>query len=136
MGKDNIKLKSKQVDELIDLLNKEEVFETEKKIQKALSKTLDTKLTEKPKEIMEDTGNVLEETDTKTTNLDSDAGKHILKAHEKEELVDKAPTTTLHDTTTNIPIPPAGTSTKVASAKTKDTSLWSVKHGPKREDDI
>lgn len=38
IGKDNVKLNDKQVDELIDLLNKEEIIEVENKIEKALQK--------------------------------------------------------------------------------------------------
>lgn len=38
VGKENVKLSGKQVDELIDLLEKEEVLEVESKIEKALKK--------------------------------------------------------------------------------------------------
>lgn len=39
IGKENIKLNAKQVDELLDLISKEEYLENEEKIQKALEKS-------------------------------------------------------------------------------------------------
>lgn len=38
IGKENVKLSGKQIDELIELLEKEELLEIESKIQKALEK--------------------------------------------------------------------------------------------------
>lgn len=82
IGKENIKLQRKQVDELIDLLNKEEVFETEKKIEKALAKSLDEK--SKVESTMIDNKNILENGSLgESTETDSD--KHILKAPSTEE---------------------------------------------------
>lgn len=39
IGKENIKLNAKQIDELLDLISKEEYLENEEKIQKALEKS-------------------------------------------------------------------------------------------------
>lgn len=38
IGKENINLKEKQMNEILDLIDKEEVLETEEKIEKALKK--------------------------------------------------------------------------------------------------
>lgn len=38
IGKENVNLKEKQVNEILDLIDKEEVLETEEKIEKALKK--------------------------------------------------------------------------------------------------
>lgn len=43
IGKENVNLNSKQVDELVALLDKEEILEAEDKIEKALSKSLEAK---------------------------------------------------------------------------------------------
>lgn len=40
IGRDNVKLSEKQVEELVELLDKEEVIEAEEKIEKALAKSL------------------------------------------------------------------------------------------------
>ncbi|XP_030756785.1 mitochondrial proton/calcium exchanger protein-like isoform X2 [Sitophilus oryzae] len=50
IGKENVKLSSKQVDELIELIDKEEILEVEDKIEKALAKNLEAKLIENLKE--------------------------------------------------------------------------------------
>uniref|UniRef100_A0AAG5CYV3 Mitochondrial proton/calcium exchanger protein n=1 Tax=Anopheles atroparvus TaxID=41427 RepID=A0AAG5CYV3_ANOAO len=72
IGKENVKLNVKQVDELIDLLDKEEVLEAEDKIEKALTKSLEAK--EKQKEQKEkEKENLLELTD-KATDLSGLAG--------------------------------------------------------------
>lgn len=41
IGKENVNLKEKQVNEILDLIDKEEVLETEEKIEKALKKELE-----------------------------------------------------------------------------------------------
>lgn len=38
IGKENVKLKEKQLNEILDLIDKEEILETEEKIEKALRK--------------------------------------------------------------------------------------------------
>lgn len=38
IGKENVNLKEKQLNEILDLIDKEEVLETEEKIEKALKK--------------------------------------------------------------------------------------------------
>ncbi|KAL1505373.1 hypothetical protein ABEB36_004956 [Hypothenemus hampei] len=47
IGKENVKLSSKQVDELIELIDKEEILEVEDKIEKALLKDKEAKAAEK-----------------------------------------------------------------------------------------
>lgn len=68
------------MDELIDLLNKEEVFETEKKIEKALAKSVDEK--SKVEAAMIDSKNILENAESSETE---DRDKHILKAPTTDE---------------------------------------------------
>ncbi|XP_055607390.1 mitochondrial proton/calcium exchanger protein isoform X2 [Uranotaenia lowii] len=53
IGKDNVHLNSKQMDELIDLLYKEEVLNAEDKIEKALIKSLEAKEKQKEQESKE-----------------------------------------------------------------------------------
>lgn len=53
IGKENVQLSGKQLDELIELLNKEEVLDAEDKIEKALSKSLEAKEKQKEQEIKE-----------------------------------------------------------------------------------
>ncbi|XP_076257975.1 leucine zipper and EF-hand containing transmembrane protein 1 isoform X2 [Rhynchophorus ferrugineus] len=50
MGKENVKLSSKQVDELIELIDKEEILEVEDKIEKALAKNQESKIEKNLKE--------------------------------------------------------------------------------------
>lgn len=40
IGRDNVKLNQTQIDELIDILGKEEIIEAEDKIEKAIAKSL------------------------------------------------------------------------------------------------
>ncbi|XP_050303161.1 mitochondrial proton/calcium exchanger protein isoform X3 [Anthonomus grandis grandis] len=47
IGKENVKLSSKQVDELIELIDKEEILEVEDKIEKALQKDKEAKAAQK-----------------------------------------------------------------------------------------
>lgn len=44
IGKDSVNLSEKQLDELIDLISKEEYLENEEKIEKALAKSLETRV--------------------------------------------------------------------------------------------
>lgn len=44
IGKDSVDLSEKQLDELIDLISKEEYLENEEKIEKALAKSLETRV--------------------------------------------------------------------------------------------
>ncbi|XP_052888876.1 mitochondrial proton/calcium exchanger protein isoform X2 [Anopheles moucheti] len=67
IGKENVKLNAKQVDELIDLLDKEEELEAEDKIEKALTKSLEAK--EKQKEQKEKEKEKLLELTDKATDL-------------------------------------------------------------------
>uniref|UniRef100_A0A182Q837 Mitochondrial proton/calcium exchanger protein n=1 Tax=Anopheles farauti TaxID=69004 RepID=A0A182Q837_9DIPT len=72
IGKENVKLNAKQVDELIDLLDKEEELEAEDKIEKALTKSLEAK--EKQKEQKEKEKEKLLELTDKATDLSALAG--------------------------------------------------------------
>lgn len=73
IGTENIKLNTKQIDELLDLLSKEEYLENEEKIQKALDKS---KVERKHEEAQTSTSSdIYEETLNKLDN-----GKHILNA--------------------------------------------------------
>lgn len=47
IGKENVHLSAKQLDELIELIEKEEILEVEDKIERALQKEKETKLAEK-----------------------------------------------------------------------------------------
>ncbi|XP_055549961.1 mitochondrial proton/calcium exchanger protein isoform X2 [Wyeomyia smithii] len=67
IGKENVQLKTKQLDELIDLLDKEEVLEAEDKIEKALTKSLEAK--EKQKEQKSKENEKLLEVQDKATDL-------------------------------------------------------------------
>lgn len=44
IGKENVQLSSKQVDELLELLDKEEILEVEDKIEKALKREIEAKM--------------------------------------------------------------------------------------------
>lgn len=44
IGKDSVNLSEKQLDELIDMISKEEYLENEEKIEKALAKSLETRV--------------------------------------------------------------------------------------------
>ncbi|KAL9692397.1 hypothetical protein quinque_000095 [Culex quinquefasciatus] len=67
IGKENIQLNAKQVDELIDMLDKEEVLEAETKIEKALIKSQEAK--EKQKELESKEKEKLIEIEDKATDL-------------------------------------------------------------------
>uniref|UniRef100_A0A8D8F779 Mitochondrial proton/calcium exchanger protein n=1 Tax=Culex pipiens TaxID=7175 RepID=A0A8D8F779_CULPI len=67
IGKENIQLNAKQVDELIDMLDKEEVIEAETKIEKALIKSQEAK--EKQKELESKEKEKLIEIEDKATDL-------------------------------------------------------------------
>uniref|UniRef100_A0A1Q3G3G5 Mitochondrial proton/calcium exchanger protein n=1 Tax=Culex tarsalis TaxID=7177 RepID=A0A1Q3G3G5_CULTA len=75
IGKENIQLNAKQVNELIDLLDKEEEIEAEDKIEKALIKSLEAK--EKQKELESKEKEKLIEIQDKATDLTAleDPGK-------------------------------------------------------------
>ncbi|XP_062554975.1 mitochondrial proton/calcium exchanger protein isoform X2 [Armigeres subalbatus] len=53
IGQENVQLSSKQIDELIELMDKEEVLEAEDKIEKALNKSLEAKEKQKEQESKE-----------------------------------------------------------------------------------
>lgn len=50
IGKENVHLNTKQLDELIELIDKEEILEVEDKIEKALQKEKETKSAEASKQ--------------------------------------------------------------------------------------
>ncbi|XP_063708223.1 mitochondrial proton/calcium exchanger protein [Culicoides brevitarsis] len=104
IGSENIKLQRKQVDELIDLLNKEEVFETEKKIEKALAKSSDEK--SKVEATMIDSKNILENASLAQNPEENDSDKHILKAPTSDETPQKQeekPSVNVHSFDTAVP---------------------------------
>ncbi|XP_050071843.1 mitochondrial proton/calcium exchanger protein [Anopheles maculipalpis] len=82
IGKENVKLNAKQVDELIDLLDKEEELEAEDKIEKALTKSLEAK--EKQKEQKEKEKEKLLELTDKATDLSSLAPPPTLPSPSKQ----------------------------------------------------
>lgn len=112
-------MQRKQVDELIDLLNKEEVFETEKKIEKALAKSSDEKL--KVEATMIDSKNILETESLAQSSTENDSDKHILKAPTPDEALLKKednPKVTVFDTG----VPPI-TTPQQEKKKLKDSTL-------------
>uniref|UniRef100_A0A182P5R4 Mitochondrial proton/calcium exchanger protein n=1 Tax=Anopheles epiroticus TaxID=199890 RepID=A0A182P5R4_9DIPT len=86
IGKENVKLNAKQVDELIDLLDKEEELEAEDKIEKALTKSLEAK--EKQKEQKEKEKEKLLELTDKATDLSSLAPPPSLSGPTKQQQLD------------------------------------------------
>lgn len=48
IGKENVNLKENQIHEILDLINKEEILETEEKIEKALKKEQEQKQMSSP----------------------------------------------------------------------------------------
>lgn len=81
IGKEDIKLNSKQLNELIDLLEKEEVLELEDQIQKALDK--------ESKETKEDEQDEMFETDKNSSNSSVPAKKLGEKNQVKNDVVKK-----------------------------------------------
>lgn len=88
IGKENINLNPKQVDELLDLISKEEYLENEEKIQKAL---------EKSKEEREQ--RELEKSQSISTAAAHDAEKEALeKADDQKHILDAEKTPTFEST--------------------------------------
>lgn len=75
IGKENVHLKTKQLDELIELLDKEEILEAEDKIEKALIKSLEAK--EKQKEQKSKDNEKLLEIRDKAKDLSLDAAPTV-----------------------------------------------------------
>lgn len=51
IGKENVQLSDKQLNEILDLIDKEEIIETEEKIEKALKKEKEVRDAAKSKEV-------------------------------------------------------------------------------------
>lgn len=89
IGKENINLNPKQVDELLDLISKEEYLENEEKIQKAL---------EKSKEEREQ--RELEKNQSKSAAAEDEA---VEKADDQKHIMDAEKTPTFESTVSRIP---------------------------------
>lgn len=71
IGKDSVNLSEKQLDELIDLISKEEYLENEEKIEKALAKSLETRVnkSDTTDETLVDTAKVLSDTEQSSQKI-------------------------------------------------------------------
>lgn len=92
IGKESVELSAKQMDEIIDVIDKEEYLENEEKIQKALAKSKEQREQLKQRKDAQ-ADESLTETDLVAK---SDDGKHILQTEEP----------TLKDSKSQPPIPP------------------------------
>ncbi|KAJ9576530.1 hypothetical protein L9F63_025571, partial [Diploptera punctata] len=75
VGKENVKLNKKQIDEIVDLLSKEELIELEEQIEKALEKGNQHKETKKDKPSAEMVQKIEKETMVKSSNPANDDKK-------------------------------------------------------------
>ncbi|KAL7032667.1 hypothetical protein ACKWTF_007376 [Chironomus riparius] len=113
IGKENVNLKENQLNEILDLIDKEEILETEEKIVKALKKEQDQKqaqiikdkeeFTESEKKfVLQDNAEELnDQTDVKKINDSNDVDEKIKEAVEKQNekiLSQVAPTNTAKTT--------------------------------------
>lgn len=90
IGKENIKLNAKQVDELLDLISKEEYLENEEKIQKALEKSKEEREQRQQQEKLQ----------SKSTEAAHD--DETLKKHDDEKHILDAEKTPTFDSTVSI----------------------------------
>lgn len=97
VDKENIKLNAKQVDELLDLISKEEYLENEEKIQKALEKSKEEREHRKQEKAQIKAAEAAAN-DEEATLKKSDDEKHILDA-------EKTPTfgSTVSETIVQLP---------------------------------
>lgn len=79
IGQENINLNAKQVDELLDLMSKEEYLENEEKIQKALEKSKEEREQRQQEKLNSKSTETIVD-DEKVTLNKADDGKHILDA--------------------------------------------------------
>lgn len=79
IGKENIQLNAKQVDELLDLISKEEYLENEEKIQKALEKSKEEREQRKQEKAQIKAAEAAADDDVTALNKLDDE-KHILDA--------------------------------------------------------
>lgn len=79
IGQENINLNAKQVDELLDLMSKEEYLENEEKIQKALEKSKEEREQRQQEKLNSKSTETIDD-DEKVTLNKADDGKHILDA--------------------------------------------------------
>lgn len=79
IGTENVNLTGKQIDEIVDLISKEEYLENEEKIQKALAKSKELR-EQQEQEKLEQSAKVAEPVKTTETATRSDDEKHVLDA--------------------------------------------------------
>lgn len=79
IGQENINLNPKQVDELLDLMSKEEYLENEEKIQKALEKSKEEREQRQQEKLNSKSTETIVD-DEKITLNKADDEKHILDA--------------------------------------------------------
>lgn len=78
IGQEDVKLSGKQIDELIDLIDKEEFLENEEKIEKALAKSKEERV-QKEKEKTGKNDDENNGDDVAKLATKSEDGKHILQ---------------------------------------------------------
>lgn len=96
IGKENVKLSAKQMDEIIELIDKEEYLENEVKIEKALAKSKEQREQLKQQKDQQAAISIEEPLNEIDLVAKSDDGKHILQTEEP-----------LLKDSTSQPIPPA-----------------------------
>lgn len=79
IGKENVKLSAKQIDELVELIDKEEYLENEEKIEKALAKSKEQRDHLKQQKDLLATKPIDESLNEIDLVAKSDDGKHILQ---------------------------------------------------------
>lgn len=90
IGKENVNLSAKQMDEMIELIDKEEYLENEEKIEKALAKSKEQREQLKQQKDLLAATSVAESGGEIDLVAKSDDGKHILQT-EEPLLKDSAP---------------------------------------------
>lgn len=78
IGQEEVKLSGKQIDELVDLIDKEELLENEEKIEKALAKSKGER-EQKEKEKKSVTENANDSEDVAQNVHKSEDAKHIMQ---------------------------------------------------------
>lgn len=82
IGKDNVNLSAKQMDEIIDLIDKEEYLENEEKIEKALAKSKEEREQLKQQKEQQDAASADKPLNEIDLVAKSEDGKHILQTEE------------------------------------------------------
>lgn len=117
IGKEDVKLSKKQVNELIDLMDKEEVLEVEDQIQKALTKENKDLKSEAEKSTVPSTPLTKADKPIKEELSEETSNKATMKNSKDEELHDTAPVLKDSDAIKTPPItgvPPPPTNAKKA----------------------